>query len=131
GLFRAWHNERALEPNSPWSRLTLAIGYATEAHLFITDLNKSPFNVGTRLSLDDFTPQQVADLNQRYGSPLRGTAETDRFYELVGGHPYLVRGGLYELASHDIDLATLEAHASRDEGIFGGHLQRLLKGLSR
>ncbi|HYX42998.1 MAG TPA: AAA-like domain-containing protein, partial [Pyrinomonadaceae bacterium] len=33
GLFRSWHNERALDPNSPWERLTLAIVYATEAHL--------------------------------------------------------------------------------------------------
>ena len=55
GLFRSWHNRRALDPSGPWSRLTLAIAYATEAHLFITDLNQSPFNVGTRLTLEDFT----------------------------------------------------------------------------
>ncbi|HEU4752071.1 MAG TPA: AAA-like domain-containing protein, partial [Armatimonadota bacterium] len=33
GIFRSWHNERALDPAGPWSRLTLAMGYATEAHL--------------------------------------------------------------------------------------------------
>src|SRR5205814_9448331 len=70
-LFRAWHNERALDPTGPWARLTLAIAYATEAHLFISDLNQSPFNVGTRLELSDFTGQQVTELNRRYGSPLR------------------------------------------------------------
>src|SRR5206468_9769560 len=70
GLFRSWHNERSLNPEGPWGRLTLAIAYATEAHLFITDLNQSPFNVGTRLTLDDFTLEQVAELNRRYGSPL-------------------------------------------------------------
>ena len=75
GLFRSWHNERALDPDGPWSRLTLAIAYATEAHLFITDLNQSPFNVGTRLTLEDFTLEQVADLNRRYGAPLRDEAE--------------------------------------------------------
>jgi len=31
----------------------MAIAYATEAHMFITDMNQSPFNVGTRLSLAD------------------------------------------------------------------------------
>src|SRR6267378_6445398 len=67
GLFRSWHNERALDPQGPWSRLTLAIAYATEAHLFITDVNQSPFNVGTRLTLDDFDLKQLIDLNQRYG----------------------------------------------------------------
>ena len=56
-LFRSWHNERALDPDGPWGRLTLCIAYATEAHLFINDLNQSPFNVGTRLSLDDFAPE--------------------------------------------------------------------------
>ena len=70
GLFRSWHNERALDPDGPWRRLTLAIAYATEAHLFITDVNQSPFNVGTRLTLEEFTFEQVEDLNQRHGSPL-------------------------------------------------------------
>ena len=65
GLFRSWHNERSLNPDGPWGRLTLAIVYATEAHLFITDLNQSPFNVGTRLTLEDFTFEQVAELNGR------------------------------------------------------------------
>jgi hypothetical protein len=131
GLFRSWHNERVLDPSGPWSRLTLAIAYATEAHLFITDLNKSPFNVGTRLSLEDFTLAQVADLNQRYGAPLREHAEVERLYALVSGHPYLVRRALHELATRDLDLATLEARASADDWIFGDHLRRMLAFLSR
>src|SRR5207247_2705066 len=64
GLFRSWHNERALDPNGPWSRLTLAIAYATEAHLFISDVNQSPFKVGTRMTLADFTSAHVSDLYQ-------------------------------------------------------------------
>ena len=87
GLFRSWHNERALDPQGPWGRFTLAIAYATEAHLFITDLNQSPFNVGTRLALADFTLEQVAELNWRYGSPLRGEPELAGFVHLAGGHP--------------------------------------------
>src|SRR5206468_853191 len=130
GLFRAWHNERALLPEGPWSRLTLAIAYATEAHLFITDLNQSPFNVGTRLELADFDLIQVADLNRRYGThaagggcspgglgsarglgppggrpPLRSDAEVARFFALVGGHPYLVRRGLHRMVTDNLDLA--------------------------
>src|SRR5262249_46661542 len=27
GLFRSWHNRRALDPLGPWSRLTIAIAY--------------------------------------------------------------------------------------------------------
>ena len=67
------------------------MAYATESHRFITDLNQSPFNVGTRLVLEDFSLEQVAELNQRYGSPLRVQTGLAGFFKLVGGHPYLVR----------------------------------------
>src|SRR4029453_17255033 len=117
GLFRSWHNARSLDPGGPWSLLTLAIAYATEAHLFITDVNQSPFNVGTRLHLEDFTFEQVADLNRRYGLPLRSQEEAAQFYPLVGGHPYLVRRGLHELASRGTSLPALEEQAVHD-GIF-------------
>jgi DNA-binding winged helix-turn-helix (wHTH) protein len=131
GLFRAWHNERALDPQGPWGRLTLAIAYATEAHLFITDLNQSPFNVGTRLTLEDFTCDQVADLNRRYGSPLRHPSEVTRLFRLVGGQPYLVRRGLHELVTRGLTIGMLEDQAEREEGLFGDHLRRMLVLLAR
>jgi hypothetical protein len=131
GLFRAWHNERALEPEGPWRRLTMAIAYATEAHLFISDVNQSPFNVGTRLALEDFTLDQVADLNGRYGSPLRDEVERSRFVRLLGGHPYLVRRGLHEMVTAPMDLPAFEAQADQDEGIYGDHLRRILVLLAR
>jgi serine/threonine protein kinase len=126
GLFRSWHNARSLDPAGPWQRLTLAMAYATEAHLFITDMNQSPFNVGTRLALEDFTAEQVAELNSRYGSPLRDGAEVARFIWLVEGQPYLVRCGLRQMASHGLGLAALEAQADQDSGPFGDHLRRML-----
>ena len=131
GLFRSWHNERSLDPASPWERLTLAIAYATEAHLFITDPNQSPFNVGTRLELQDFTFEQVAELNARFGSPLQGNAEVARFVRLVGGHPYLVHRGLYNMKTHGLTLSSFEDLADRDEGPFGDHLRRILVLLAR
>jgi DNA-binding winged helix-turn-helix (wHTH) protein len=131
GLFRSWHNLRALDPAGPWQRLTLAFAYATEAHLFITDLNQSPFNVGTRLTLDDFTADQVAELNCRYGEPLRSQDEVTRFYGLIGGHPYLMQRGLYEMVRQKLDLSALEAQAVMDEGVFGDHLRRMLISLER
>lgn len=130
GLFRSWHNLRALDPNGPWCRLTIAIAYATEAHLFITDLNQSPFNVGTRLTLEDFSEEQLADLNGRYGGPLTKN-EIRRFHHLVGGHPYLAQKGLYEMYQHKTDLATLEQKADHDDGPFGDHLNRLLISLQQ
>ena len=129
GLFRSWHNDRALNPAGPWSRLTLAIACATEAHLFITDLNQSPFNVGTRLALEDFTLPQVAELNRRCGGIL-AEAELERFHALTGGHPYLTRRGLDE-ARRGVSLERMETEGDRAEGLFSDHLRRLTASLSR
>jgi serine/threonine protein kinase len=131
GLFRSWHNARSLDPDAPWQKLTLALAYATEAHMFITDMNQSPFNVGTRLELADFTLEQVAELNRRYGSPLPNVAALNEFYALLGGQPYLTRRGLHELASRKLSLDKFQTQASQDEGLFGDHLRRILVSLAR
>jgi serine/threonine protein kinase/class 3 adenylate cyclase len=131
GLFRSWHNERSLDPGGPWQKLTMAIAYATEAHMFITDMNQSPFNVGTRLSLEDFTLEQVTELNERYDSPLKGSTEVAAFFKLLGGQPYLTRRGLNEMASRGVDYRGFESQASRDEGPFGDHLRRILFSLAQ
>ena len=128
-LFRSWHNRRSLDRTGPWGRLTLVITYATEAHLFITDLNQSPFNIGTRVTLEDFTREQVADLNQRYGGALRNDAEVTRFFGWVGGQPYLSHRAIQVMAAQRLDLASFEAQSERETGIFGDHLRRLLFSL--
>ncbi len=131
GLFRSWHNRRSLEPTGPWARLSMAIAYATEAHLFITDMNQSPFNVGTRLALDDFSLDQIGDLNERYGRPLKSKDELARFHQLLGGQPFLIRRGMDDMITHNISLPELEDQASRNDGLFGDHLRRLLASLLR
>jgi len=131
GLFRSWHNERSLDPASPWEDLTLAIVYATEPHLFITDPNQSPFNVGTKLELRDFTVDQTAELNERYGSPLTDQTEVERYYRLVAGHPYLVHSGVYEMKKRGLSLPEFESLAEEEEGPFGDHLRRILVLLAR
>jgi len=111
-------------------RLTVAIAYATEAHLFISDLHQSPFNVGTRLALEDFTEQQLGELNGRYGHPLTNNDQIVSFQRLLGGHPYLSQRGLYDLYQKRDDLSALEQKADHDDGPFGDHLRRLLVSLS-
>jgi len=130
GLFRSWHDERALDPAGPWSKLTLAMAYSTEAHLLISDSNQSPFNVGTRLTLEDFSIDQVNDLNRRYGSPL-SPDEIHPFYEIVAGHPYLVRRALHEMVSRDVDLSEFATRAESEDWIFGEHLRRITSLLNR
>lgn len=128
GLIRSWHNRRALRAASPWSRLTLAIAHATEAHLFISDLNQSPFNVGVRLELADFTLEEVRELNRRYREPL-SEEETIVFHRLTGGQPYLCRRGLDELSRGAVSLSEFEKTAPLSDGLFSDHLRRILIGV--
>jgi serine/threonine protein kinase len=131
GLFRSWHNERSLDPSGPWQKLTLVIAYATEAHMFITDMNQSPFNVGTSLLLDDFSMEQVRELNDRYGAPLKKPSEFKSFLRLLGGQPYLSRRALNEMSSRPLDFDSLLVQAHRDDGPFGDHLRRVLVSLAQ
>lgn len=131
GLFRSWHNQRALDPLGPWQRLTLAMSYSTEASLFITDFNQSPFNVGTRLVLEDFDLNQIAEFSQRYGGLFRSDDEIKSFFDLLSGHPYLVHCGFHEMAERRLSLADLEAQADKENGPFAHHLHRLIDSLER
>lgn len=126
-LFRSWHNARSLDPMGPWKKLTMVISYSTEPHLFIRDANKSPFNVGTRLTMEDFSFDQVRELNLKYGSPLQNKLEVERYFQLVGGHPYLVCRGLYELALRSYGIEVFEKQADKDEGPLGDHLRKMLR----
>jgi class 3 adenylate cyclase len=131
GLVRSWHNSRSTEPGGPWDKLTVVISYATEAHLFIQDLNQSPFNVGRRLDLQDFNAQQVVDLNGRYGGPLASYAEVEQLQALLGGQPFLTRRALDALATGKYGFVGLMEHADLDEGPFSDHLKRILVSVSR
>ncbi len=130
GLFRSWHNARSLDPEGPWHELSMVICYATEAHLFITDLNQSPFNVGTRVRLRDFSRMEVSRLNELYGQPLPAE-NLDAFMSLLGGQPYLVRRALHELLERGSSFEELLGIAATDEGPFADHLKRFLVLLSR
>lgn len=130
GLFRSWHNARALDPESPWHALSMVICYATEAHLFITDLNQSPFNVGTRVRLQDFDRTEVSRLNELYGNPLRAD-DLEGLLNLLGGQPYLIRRALHEMVERRQTFDVLAQIAPTEEGPFADHLKRFLVLLSR
>lgn len=118
-LLRAWDSRRAFD--SSWRKLNLVMVISTHPYLLIDDVNLSPFNVGLTIQLQDFTPGQVADLNQRHASPL-SPAELPALIALVGGHPYLVRQAFYTLVSEGLSLPELQVCASSPEGPFGKHL---------
>jgi hypothetical protein len=111
-LIRAWHNERAV--NERWTRLNLIIAHSTEPHLWIQDINQSPFNVGFPIRLDNFNEAQVSELNDRHCRPLKTPAEIRELIDLLGGQPYLVRQALYVLFDSKLTLAELQNVASNE-----------------
>jgi hypothetical protein len=123
GMLRSWHNSRATTPI--WKQLDLTLVTSTEPYQLINDLNQSPFNVGQVIELADFTAEQVADLNQRHGSPFNPSEER-QLIALLGGHPYLVRRSLYLVASRQMSSTELFTNATAEHGPFGDHLRHHL-----
>ena len=142
-MLRSWHNQRATKPL--WKRLDLALVTSTEPYQLIADLNQSPFNVGQVLSLQDFSAEQVHELNERHRNEQGQTPFTvgqlQQLMGLLGGHPYLVRRSLYLVGSGQWTAAALFAQAIDEQGPFGAHLRNhlfrlasspeLVKGLLR
>lgn len=124
-LIRYWHGQRAIEPC--WDKLNIVLSYSSEAFMFITDLNQSPFNVGYEFTLEDFTRPQVEELNRRHGSPLKTAQDIDRIMDLCHGHPYLTRRALYDLVRGGATVDAVINAAANDDGPFADHLHRYLR----
>jgi hypothetical protein len=119
-MLRSWHNNRAT--SSIWKGLDLALVTSTEPYQLIENLNQSPFNVGQVIELEDFTLEQVTDLNRRYGSPLTPEQVQALMY-LLNGHPYLVRRALYLVTVQRIPITEIFENSPDDRGPFGDHLR--------
>ena len=128
-LLRSW-NEAPRRGQEIWENMRLLIAYSTEPYAAM-DIYTSPLeNVGLNVTLQDFSPEQVLHLAQRHG--LFWTEEDVRLLsEMVGGHPYLVRLALYQIARQEISLSKLLQEAPTDAGIYGDHLRRHLWNLEQ
>jgi len=120
-LLRFWHERRAVDAQLEW--MNLALAYSTEASNFIKNQHQSPFNVGEKFTLSDFSRTQVEHLNARHGTPVTEQAHIDALMRLLRGHPFLVRHTLYELATRHIPIADVFAAAASEDGPFGDHLR--------
>ena len=125
GLLRFWH-ERA-KNEAIWQKLRLVIVHSKEVYIPL-NINQSPFNVGLPIELSELNQAQVQDLVQRHG--LNWTEqEVEQLMLLVGGHPYLVRVALYQIARSRMTLAKLKQVAPMEEGPYCDHLRRHLLNL--
>lgn len=127
GLLRSWHERAKNEPI--WQKLRLVIVHSKEVYIPL-NINQSPFNVGLPIELPEFSQVQVQELVQRYGINW-SNKQVERLMGLVGGHPYLVRVALYEIARNRMNLEELIQIAPTEEGIYNDHLRRHLLNLEQ
>lgn len=88
---RAMYNARATEPT--YSRLTFVFfGVATPADL-IKDRTRTPFNIGQRIDLREFSRQDARILRDGLlqATPEYGNAIFNRVFYWTNGHPYLTQ----------------------------------------
>lgn len=125
GLLRSWHEKGKNEP--VWKKLRLIIAHSKEVYIPL-NINQSPFNVGLPVELPELNKLQVKDLVERHG--LNWTdSELEQLIQFVGGHPYLIRVALYEIARDRITLDNLIQVAWTEEGAYRDHLRRHLLNL--
>ncbi len=87
---RECYNRRTEDPE--FARLTFClVGVATPSDL-IRDTRTTPFNIGRRVELTDFTPAEAAPLAHGLGRDERtGAALLNRVLFWTGGHPFLTQ----------------------------------------
>ena len=118
GLLRAIHEEG--KRRHIWKQIRLVIVHSTEVYLPM-DVHQSPFNVGLTVELPEFTTEQVIYIAHNH--QLNWTAtEAKQLMALVGGHPFLIRLGLYHIARGDISLTHLLPTSSTATSIYSDHL---------
>ncbi|WP_199246577.1 AAA-like domain-containing protein [[Phormidium] sp. ETS-05] len=127
GLLRSLHEEA--KRRDIWKNLRLVVVHSTEVYIPL-DVNKSPFNVGLPIELPEFNPNQVQELAWRHGLSWQNR-ETEKLMSLVGGHPYLVRLGMYHIARGDVTLDDLLTEGATEAGLYADHLRRHLWNLEQ
>src|SRR5207244_5806045 len=101
---RECYNRRSQDPE--FHRLTFCLlGVATPSDL-IQDVQMTPFNIGRRIELTDFTEAEAAPLAQGLGAE-DGTGKVlvSRILHWTGGHPYLTQRLCRAVAEANADTA--------------------------
>jgi serine/threonine-protein kinase len=125
GLLRAWHEKG--KNQALWQRLRLVIVHSKEVYIPL-NINQSPFNVGVPIELPELNQTQVRDLVRRH-SLNWSEKQLEQLMAMMGGHPYLVRVALYQIARGKITLEKLLQMAPTEEGPYYDHLRRHLLNL--
>jgi hypothetical protein len=125
GMLRDWHEAGKTE--SIWRKLHLVIVHSKEVYIPLS-INRSPFNVGIPIELRTLNMTEIQELIHRHSVSL-SAAHQQQLIDLVGGHPYLLRAALHQLARGRTTLLNLLDEAPTEAGLFNDHLRRHLLNL--
>ncbi|MDJ0554144.1 MAG: AAA-like domain-containing protein [Microcoleaceae cyanobacterium MO_207.B10] len=124
-LLRTWHERGKNE--AVWQKLRLVIVHSKEVYIPL-NINQSPFNVGLPIELRELNHKEVNNLVKLHH--LQWSSEQiEELMAMVGGHPYLIRQALYQVAKGRITLEKLLQVAPTEEGPYSDHLRRHLNNL--
>ena len=92
------------------------------------NLTQSPFNAGVLIDLPGFGLSQVQELAKRYtlSDPDQIAEEMSK---LVGGNPFLIHWGLYQLSLPEVTIDQLFESAISPNGVYSSHLRQKLSDL--
>ena len=122
GLLRSWHEKGKI--SDVWKKLRLVLAHSTEVYIPL-DVHQSPFNAGLPVELEEFNQQQIKELAKKHGIQ-DADALLEELRTMVGGHPYLLRLAMYEIAMGKVTLKNLLQSATTEAGIYNNHLRYLL-----
>ncbi len=122
GMLRSWHEKGKISPS--WKNLRLVLAHSTEAYIPL-NINRSPFNAGFPVELNEFTPAEIKSLARFY--KLSHTEEEfERIRSIIGGHPYLTQLAFYYLSTGEITPNDLLNNYAGETGIYIAHLREYL-----
>lgn len=124
GMLRAWTDNS----ENPFDRLRLILGISTAPTLLVKDANRSPFNIGDELVVEDLEDEQIHSMAAQHGVSLSAQL-LEQLRSLVGGHPYLLRTLLYESRRQAVEIPRLLSQAEDTGGVFSSYLAHLRRKL--
>ena len=116
GLLRSWHNARAMRDDEEWSMFSMLLSYSAEGQSFVSDVNQSPFNIGTLVVIKPLSQEETLRL-----ALLFGFANPDLVFEVTRGHPTLTVGLLAATNTGGDSITDLTINAN----------QRFLRNISK
>jgi hypothetical protein len=125
-MLRAWFEKG--RTNDQWRKLRLVLVHVKDIDQETIQQEQSPFNVGTEIQLVEFSEAQVIELARLHGL---GRDVAIALHRFVGGHPQLVRLGLYGIARGEWSLDTLLVDGATEAGLYGQQLRRLRSAVER